>query len=67
MPRKAEYQAGRVWGQMQVADPEIPSPCNWDWKKNETGGWDAQWTLLPEAVLACRQLLHLQYKKGCRK
>ena len=36
---------------MLAADPELPSPCNWGWKKNETGGWDAQWTLLPEVVL----------------
>ena len=60
------HQAGRVWGQMLVADPELPSLCNWGWKKTETGGWDAQWTLLPAAVVACRELLHWQCKKGCR-
>ena len=36
--KRAVYQAGRVWGQVLVADPELPSPCNCSWKKNETGG-----------------------------
>ena len=65
--KRAAYQAGHVWGQMLVTDPDLPSPGDWGWKKNETGGWDVQWTLLPEAVLACRELLHWQCKKGCRQ
>ena len=65
--KRAAYQAGHVWGQMLVTDPDLPSPGDWGWKKNETGGWDVQWTLLPEATHACRELLRCGCKKGCRK
>ena len=66
--KRAAYQAGYVWGQMLVAEPELPPPppSDWGWKKNAVGQWEAQWTLLPEAVLACRELIRCGCKKGCR-
>ncbi len=31
-----------------------PSPGEWDWNRNDTGGWDVCWTTLPETTKACR-------------
>ena len=64
--KRAAYQAGYVWGQMLVAEPELPSPSDWGWKKNAVDEWEVQWTLLPEAGQACRELLRCGCKKGCR-
>lgn len=64
--KRAAYQAGYCWGQMFVAAPELPSAGDWGWKKKDTGGWGIQWTTLPEATQACRELLHCGCKKGCR-
>ena len=51
------------WGQMMVAAPELPSPSDWGWK---TGGWEVNWTTLPEQ--ACRELLKCggRSKGGCK-
>ena len=61
--KRAAYQAGHCWGQMMVAAPELPSP---GWKRKDTGGWEVQWTTLPEATKVCRELLRCGCKKGCR-
>ena len=64
--KRAAYQAGHCWGQMMVAAPELPSPGDWGWKRKDTGGWEVQWTTLPEATKVCRELLRCGCKKGCR-
>jgi hypothetical protein len=66
--KRAAYQAGHCWGQMMVATPELPSPGDWGWKKNDTGRrWEVYWTTLPEATQACRGLLgYCSCTKGCR-
>ena len=64
--KRAAYQAGHIWGQVMVAVPELPSPGDWGWKRKETAGWEVNWTTLPEAAKACRQLLRCGCKKGCR-
>ena len=64
--KRAAYQAGHCWGQVMVAAPELPSPSDWGWKRKDTGWWEANWTTLPEAAKACRELLHCGCKKGCR-
>ena len=40
-----------------VAAPELPSPSDWGWKRKDTGGWEVNWTTLPEAAQACCELL----------
>ena len=35
--KRTAYQAGHCWAQMMVATPELPSPCEWGWRKNESG------------------------------
>ena len=46
-----------------IPAPELPSPSEWGWKKKEPNGWEANWTTLPEATTACRELLRC----GCKK
>ncbi len=66
--KRAAYQAGHCWGQTKVASsPELPNPSNWGWKKKDTGGWEVNWTTLPEVTKACRELLKCGCKKGCKK
>lgn len=65
--KRAAYQAGHCWGQMIVAAPELPSPSDWGWKRKDTGGWEVNWTTLPEAAQACRELLKCGCKKECSK
>ena len=64
--KRAAYQAGYCWGQMMIPAPELPSPSEWGWVQRDSGCWDIYWTTLPEATLACRQLLRCSCKKGCR-
>ena len=64
--KRAAYQAGHCWGQAMIATPELPSPSDWGWKKKSEGGWEIFWTTIPEANVACRELLHCGCKKGCR-
>ena len=63
--KRAAYQAGHCWAQTMIATPELPSPSEWGWNKNENGGWKIYWTTLPEATQACRELLRCGCKKGC--
>ena len=62
----ATYQAGYCWGQVMIAAPELPSPSDWGWTRKEPNGWEVNWTTLPEATKACRELLWCGCKKGCR-
>ena len=62
---RTAYKAGYCCGQMMVAAAELPSPSEWGWMKSDTG-WGVCWTTLPEATIACRQLLRCGCKKGCR-
>ena len=62
--KRAAYQAGYCWAQMAIKAPELPSPNEWGWKKADEG-WEAQWTTLPEAAQACRELIKCSCKKSC--
>jgi len=63
---RAAHQACYVWAQMLVAIPELPSAREWGWEQNNNGGWDVKWTELPEASLACYELVRCSCKKDCR-
>ena len=63
---RAAYQAGHCWAQAMVASPELPSPSEWGWNKTTDGEWEVNWTTLPEATQACRELIRCGCKKGCR-
>ena len=60
------YQAGHCWGQTIVPPPELPSPSQWGWNESTDGNWEVNWTTLPEATHACRELIRCGCKKGCR-
>lgn len=64
--KRAAYQAGHCWAQMMTPAPELPSPREWGWNKNPSGGWSIIWTTQPEAAEACRELLRCGCKAGCR-
>ena len=63
--KRAVFQAGHIWGQSQIAKPEIPSPADWGWVKSEDNGWCPFWTVMPEASKECRELIKCMCKKRC--
>ena len=63
--KSAVFQAGYIWGQSQIANPEIPSPSDWGWVKSHDSGWCPFWTVMPEASKGCRELIKCMCKKQC--
>lgn len=61
---RAVYQAGHVWSQSLVAEPELPGPNDWGWKKEES--WEPFWTTLGQAQDKCYELIKCGCKKTCR-
>ena len=61
---RAAYQGGHVWSQVHMALPQLPSPLEWGWKKDEL--WRPVWTTLPQAQQSCYELIHCSCKKACR-
>ena len=46
----AAYQAGIIWGQATISNPDTRSPAEWGWtQKGET--WQICWTTLPYPIL----------------
>ena len=64
--KRAVYQGGHVWGQALVRCPVLPSPETCGWQKSATQGWQPLWTVLPEAVASCSELLRCGCQKSCR-
>ena len=60
--KRATYVAGFIWGQTLKAHQVAPSPEQWGWIKDPLGSLTPNWTTLPEASKACKELL----KCGCR-
>ena len=46
--KRAAFQAGYIWGQTLVSEPEVPSPGEWGWEELDKK-WSILWTKLPEA------------------
>ena len=66
--KRAVYQAGHIWGQSLIGNPEIPSPASWGWEKvTNKSLWTPRWTTLPEASKACEELIKCMRKKSCSK
>jgi hypothetical protein len=63
---RAAYQAGHVWAQALTAEQVLPSPGDWGWLKRGNS-WVANWTNLPEARKACREVRRCGCIKGCKK
>jgi hypothetical protein len=65
--KRAIYQADHVWAKASEASPTLPSPGDWGWKWSENDGqWKPFWTELPEASVACRELVKCGCRKGCK-
>lgn len=54
------YQSN-CWNQALIPYPDLPSPADWGWKKDQTG-WQP---VLPEASRSCSELIRCGCKKGC--
>lgn len=63
--KRAAYQAGHCWGQMLVAEQNLPSAEDWGWKR-EDQNWQPFWTTLPEATKSCVELVKCGCRKACR-
>ena len=57
------YQSN-CWNQALIPDPDLPSPADWEWKKDQIG-WQPVWTTLPEASQSCSELIRCGCKKRC--
>ncbi len=65
---RAVYQAGHIWGQSLIGEPEVPSPDSWGWKRmTDDSSWSPCWTTLPEEATSCQELLKCGCKKGLHK
>ena len=64
--KRAAYQAGIIWGQATVTNPEVVSPADWGW--NQKGDiWQICWTMLPPIAASCQELTQCSCKKGCNR
>ena len=55
---RAAYQAGCIWGQSTVSQPETESPSSWGWVKHGDV-WQVVWTELPPIAETCQQLANV--------
>ena len=60
---RAVYQAAFVWNQCLSPQMVLPDPGNWGWTNSDK--WEPLWTTLPEANVACRELISCGCLKGC--
>ncbi len=62
--KRAVYQAGHVWNQALVSQPDPVSPSEWGWKK-EGECWQIVWSTLPPVAQSCEHLTRCQCKGYC--
>ena len=62
--KRAAYQAGCIWSQSTVCQPETQSPADWGWtKKGDL--WQIFWTELLPIAESCEQLTKCGCKSEC--
>ena len=49
--KRATYQGGFIWSNTLE---ELPSPSDWEWRKDDNSLFEAHWTSLPDASKACK-------------
>ena len=59
--KRVAYQAGSIWSQSTLRQPETRSPADWGWAKNGDM-WNVVWTMLPPIVESYQQVT----KCGCK-
>ena len=62
--KRAAYQAGHIWGQCLIRQPEIQCPSTWGWAK-EGDDWKVVWTTQEPISKSCRELARCGCKKEC--
>ena len=62
--KRATFQAGAVWGQATITQPDIPSPGEWGWKL-EGQRWFVNWSTLPPIAASCQELAKCSCKQSC--
>ena len=60
----AAYQAGCIWSQSTLRQPETQSPADWGWAKNGDL-CNVVWTMLPSNVESCQQFTKCGCKSDC--
>ena len=63
--KRAAFQAGHIWGQTLVSEPEVPTPGEWGWEELDKK-WSILWPQLPEASKSCLELLFCKCQKVCK-
>ena len=63
---RAVYQGGHIWGQCLTKAPDLPSPGQWGWQKEQTSDWRPLWTTLPQVEQACQELISCNCKLACQ-
>ena len=63
---RAVYQGGHIWGQCLTKAPDLPSPGQWGWQKEQTSDWGPLWTTLPQVEQACQELISCNCKLACQ-
>ena len=61
--KRAAYEAGYVWGQALERHPQLLSPSDWGWVKQEE--WKVFWTPLPPIAESCWELTKCGRTKAC--
>lgn len=63
--KRAAYQAGVIWSQATVSQPETQSPGNWGWIQ-EADVWKIFWSTLPPVATICQELTKCGCTTQCR-
>ena len=63
--KRASYQAGCVWGQTLLRQPESQNPADWGWIRNGDQ-WRILWSDLPPIAESCKQLTKCGCQSECR-
>ena len=64
---RATYQAGHIWSQSLVPNPQLPSPGNWGWNIQNGGKLEINWTEKDPIAKACKELKCCQCKTECKR
>ena len=62
--KRPAFQAGHIWNQSTVCNPQLPSPGDWGWTKVD-GTWVPHWTELAAVAKSCQELTRCGCKVHC--
>ena len=62
--KRAAYEAGHIWSQAIVRQPEPQCPSEWGWFK-EDDSWKLFWTALAPIAKSCQELTKCGCKTQC--